>query len=116
MFAAIPDSDCSLDDTECICSDKHLLMHVGGCMVANCTMQESLDTARVQAVICHLPNDSKSHRIFVLTIIVYAICFVFVAARTAGKVVSKRITMDDYIVVGTFLLAALPVGCALKST
>ncbi|USP75528.1 hypothetical protein yc1106_02802 [Curvularia clavata] len=77
-------------------------------------MQDSLDTARVQAAICHLPNDSKSHQVFVLTIIVYVICFVFVAARTAGKVVSKRITIDDYILVGTFLLAALPVGCALK--
>lgn len=116
MLEEMPTSNCSLTNTDCICHDKNFQDRVGGCMLAKCTMQESLDTSRVQAAICHLPNTSKRKRVLILTIVVYAVCFLFVAARTVGKVVAKRLTLDDYFVVGTFLLAAFPLGCVLKST
>lgn len=91
-------------------------MRVGSCMVANCTMQDSLDTARVQADLCNLPNDSKRRRLLNLTIVVYVVCFTCVVGRTAGKIVSKRVALDDYIVVGTWLLGQVPLACALSST
>ena len=116
MVSQIPSSDCSLEDTDCICRDEQLSSLVAGCMLANCTMQDSLQTARVQAVLCDLPNDSKRSDVFTYTGIVYSVAFSFVALRTAGKLVSKGLALDDYMVIFAILLSALPVACALAST
>ncbi|KNG46807.1 cytidine and deoxycytidylate deaminase zinc-binding region [Stemphylium lycopersici] len=83
MVSKIPTSDCSLEDTDCICRDEQLSSLVAGCMLANCTMQDSLQTARVQADLCDLPNDSKRLEVFTYTGIVYSVAFLFVALRTA---------------------------------
>ncbi|EUC43356.1 hypothetical protein COCMIDRAFT_38676 [Bipolaris oryzae ATCC 44560] len=113
MISAISTSHCTLEDINCICGDKDLTMRVGSCMVANCTMQDSLGIARVQADVCNLSNDSKRQQLLTLTITVYVVCFICVVGRTAGKIISKRVGLDDYIVVGTWLLGQVPIACAL---
>jgi hypothetical protein len=84
-------------------------------MLANCTMQDSLETARVQANLCSLSEESQRFNVFMWTGIAYATGVVFVCLRIAGKLVNKRLALDDYIVIFAILFAALPEGCALAS-
>lgn len=115
MVLVVPTTNCSLDDINCICHDKQLLDSAGDCLIANCTMQETLDTSRVQAALCNLPNDSRRHEILITTITVYLVALVFAVARTAGKIVSKRLGLDDAMVIVSVVLTIMPLGCALAS-
>jgi hypothetical protein len=80
-------------------------------MLTNCTMAETLDTAKVQADICNFSNDSKTHEVYLYTGIVFSIAVIFVALRIAGKVLAKRVTPDDWIIIVAMLLTAIPCGC-----
>ncbi|OWY51244.1 cytidine and deoxycytidylate deaminase zinc-binding region [Alternaria alternata] len=116
MISTVPTSGCALDDTACICSNTEIAAKVSTCMLANCTMQDSLETARVQADLCNLSKESQRLDIFMWTGIIYSIAVVFVCLRIAGKLVNKRLALDDYIVVCAIVFCALPVGCALAMT
>lgn len=72
-------------------------------------------TARVQADLCHLPNESRRQELILYTSIVYSIAFVSVLLRIVGKIVSKRLAWDDCAVVLALLLTAIPVGCVVRS-
>lgn len=39
---SVPAAGCALDDVACQCKSKPLSLLIAGCMVNNCTMQESL--------------------------------------------------------------------------
>ena len=114
-ISALPASGCSVSDVDCICRDTQLAQTVSGCMLANCTMQESLQTARVQAEQCKLSRQSKRTEVFTYTIIVYSLAILCVILRIAGKLISKRLSLDDYIVVFAILISALPVACVISS-
>jgi hypothetical protein len=115
MISTVPASGCSPDDMACICGNAELERTTSECMLANCTMQESLDAARVQASFCDLSRESKRIPMFVWTASIYSGAFISVVLRIAGKLVTKRIAMDDYIVVLALLLCAVPAGCTLAS-
>lgn len=51
---------------------------------------------------------------FIYTGIIYPLAILLVALRIAGKIVSKHLSMDDWLVVAALLLLALPVGCVLE--
>lgn len=85
-------------------------------MLANCTMADNLGTARVQADLCNLTEESKRTKVFLYTGIVYSLAFLSVALRIAGKIVSKRLALDDCIVITAWLLTAVPLGCVLAMT
>jgi hypothetical protein len=116
MVLGIPGSQCAVGDFDCMCVDTELITRVGSCMITNCTMQEGLDTARVQASLCNFPHTSQRKKLLNTSIMVYVVCFFCVLGRTAGKVVSKRVGLDDYINVSTWLLAQFPAACTLLST
>lgn len=85
-------------------------------MLEKCTMQDSLDTARVQASLCNWSNESKRTEFFIYSGVVYTLAFSFVALRVVGKIVSSRLAWDDAMVVGALCLTAVPLGCVLAST
>ncbi|KAF7447307.1 CFEM domain containing protein [Pyrenophora tritici-repentis] len=115
-ISALSVSGCPASDVDCICRDSKLTQTVAECMLANCTMQESLQTARVQADQCNLSRESKRTDIFTYTIVVYSLAIVCVILRIAGKFISKRLALDDYIVVIAILICALPVACVICMT
>jgi hypothetical protein len=116
MFLKIPSSGCALDDTDCVCNSNDLAQALSGCMLANCTMADTLKTARVQADICGFSKESKCTQVFLYTGIVSSLAFLFVVLRIAGKFVSERLSWDDWVVVAAFLLTAVPIGCVLAMT
>ncbi|EUC39482.1 hypothetical protein COCMIDRAFT_65711, partial [Bipolaris oryzae ATCC 44560] len=116
LFTAIPTSGCLWDDVSCICQSENLTRAMATCLLDNCTMADTQNTARVQADLCHLSKDSKRTEMFLFSGILYAIGLMNVMLRTAGKLVSKRLAWDDWILVGTLLFTTLPLGCVLAMT
>jgi hypothetical protein len=116
MFLTIPASGCSLDDLNCVCNNAGLAQALAACMLANCTMSDTLGTARVQSDLCNLPRQSKRKELFLYTSIVYFMAILLVVLRIGGKVISNHISLDDWIVIAALILLALPVGCVLAMT
>ncbi|KAF1920182.1 hypothetical protein BDU57DRAFT_436220, partial [Ampelomyces quisqualis] len=114
LVANLPVTGCSLGDVNCICGSKALVHPLAACMLANCTMQETLGTSRVQADLCNLSNQSEKQQLILYTSIVYSIAFLFVIFRIVGKRVSHRLGWDDMTVVSALLLAAVPLGFILS--
>jgi hypothetical protein len=116
MFLAIPTNGCSLNDVPCICNDDALTRAVSACLLHSCTMADTQRTVRVQAKICNLPKESRRTQMFVYTGIVYSVGFLTMVLRIAGKIASKRLAWDDWIVVSSFMIAWVPFGCVLAMT
>ncbi|KAH7072137.1 hypothetical protein BKA63DRAFT_577881 [Paraphoma chrysanthemicola] len=112
----VPASGCALDDNACVCENVALAQELSACMLTNCTMADSLGTSRVQADICGFSNESKRMQMFWYTGVVYSLAVLFVALRIAGKVVSKRLSWDDWVVVAALLLTTIPLACVLAMT
>ncbi|KAJ8112826.1 hypothetical protein OPT61_g4902 [Boeremia exigua] len=87
---------------------------VGSCDVSSMSSPR-VETSRVQADLCNLPEESKVQEITLYTGVVYSIAFLSVTLRIAGKMVSKRLSWDDIVVVAGLLLVAIPVGCVLHT-
>lgn len=79
-------------------------------------MTETLDTAKVQASLCSLSNDSATREVYLHTSIIFSIAVLFVALRMAGKILAKRISPDDWIILVAMLLTTIPCGCVLAMT
>jgi len=79
------------------------------------SLHVTLGTAQVQADLCNLSDESKTRQLVLYTSIVFSIALVFVSLRVVGKIVSKRMTPDDWILVLAMLLTAIPCGCMLAS-
>ncbi|KAI8941723.1 hypothetical protein NX059_002929 [Plenodomus lindquistii] len=116
LLLIVPKTGCATTDTACICSSRGAAQDLAACMLANCTMADTGRTARAQADICNLSDDSKRTDMFWYSGVVYTVAVLFVAARLAGKLVSGRISMDDYIVIAALVVAAIPLGCVLAMT
>ncbi|KAH7128558.1 hypothetical protein B0J11DRAFT_273798 [Dendryphion nanum] len=116
LFLTVPRSGCSFDDIKCQCENDRLKRDLGACMLANCTMADTLGTAKVQADLCNLPNESRRREIVLYTSIVFSIAVVFVTLRVVGKVLAKRISWDDWILVVSLGLTVIPCGCILAMT
>ncbi|KAF2678735.1 hypothetical protein K458DRAFT_376105 [Lentithecium fluviatile CBS 122367] len=114
LFLTVPPTGCEFSDTDCQCKNDELKHTLSACLLANCTMAESLDTAKVQADICRLADESKSGDVYIYTITTYSIAALFVTLRIIGKVAMKRLAMDDWIIVVALCLTAVPLGCVLE--
>jgi hypothetical protein len=116
LFTAIPTSGCLWNDVSCICQSEDLTRSMATCLLNNCTMADTQNTARAQADLCHLSKESMRTEMFLYSCILYAIGFINITLRTAGKIVSKRLAWDDWILVGALLFITLPLGCVLAMT
>ncbi|KAF2179503.1 hypothetical protein K469DRAFT_641054 [Zopfia rhizophila CBS 207.26] len=113
LLSTLPASGCGITDTVCQCGSNKLAQDTSACMLANCTMADSLQTAKVQASLCNLPNPDRSDEMIVYTAAVLAIAVFFVILRLIGKYLSNRLAKDDIVLVGALLLAVLPATCTI---
>jgi hypothetical protein len=135
LLVKISDSDCLPTDVDCVCQSQELTRDIADCMLAHCTMQESLgtcpplfcllvdptltlppqDTARVQSDLCNLSDDSQTTQVVLYTTIIYSIAFIFVVLRLVGKTLSKGMSWDDLAVMGSLAIVSIPLGLVLDS-
>lgn len=74
-----------------------------------------IGTARVNAELCMLSDESQRSSIIAYTIAVYAVALTLVALRVAGKIVSTGVAWNDAPIVAAVLLAAVPIASVLAS-
>lgn len=75
-----------------------------------------IDITKVQDELCGLPSESKSQGLLAHTGTTFSIVFLLAVLRIIGKVVAKRLTFDDWIIMTSLLLSAVAVGCTFRST
>lgn len=78
-------------------------------------MADSLGTAKVQADLCNLPHESKTGLVFASVTTIYAMVCLFVALRFATKLLTKRVTADDWCILAALLLATATYTSAYQS-
>lgn len=78
-------------------------------------LKSAIGTARVNAEMCMLSDESQRSSVVAYTISVYAVALSLVALRVVGKIVSKRLAWNDAPIVAAALLAAVPIACVLAS-
>lgn len=115
LLDTVPAAGCSLLDTECQCKSLELTYSTAACLLANCTMADSLSTAKVQADLCNLPHESKSGVLLASLTIVYATVCLFVALRFATRLLTQRVRLDDWVILAALLLATAAYTSIYKS-
>ncbi|KAH7330522.1 hypothetical protein BKA65DRAFT_597565 [Rhexocercosporidium sp. MPI-PUGE-AT-0058] len=88
---------CSLNDVVCQCKSKPLSLLLSGCMVTNCSMQESLVLSRSQAVACGLPFQDSSNLMIILFTAIIIFTSLLVSLRISSKYfIKKELSAEDY--------------------
>ncbi|KAJ0119617.1 hypothetical protein J7T55_013820 [Diaporthe amygdali] len=113
LFEAIPGSGCSEADTSCQCANTNLQDKTSMCLVANCTMQETLDMARLTAATCGFSNESQSTRIIIAVSFFFGGTAVFVMLRTLSKLMTRTLYAEDHIITAAVTLAMAPFVCVI---
>ncbi|KAF1960294.1 hypothetical protein CC80DRAFT_383297, partial [Byssothecium circinans] len=114
LFLTIPQTPCPLSDYACQCQNANLAHTLPACLLANCTMADNLNTAKVQRDLCQLSNESRQHEVYIYTITTYTIATFCVILRLIGRVVTNKLAYDDYIIITALLLTTIPFGVVLK--
>ena len=102
-------------DTKCQCGSEALAYSTAACILANCTMSDSLGTAKVQAQLCNVSHESKSGVLFVSMTIVFTIVCLFVGLRFAARCLTKRVRVDDWLILAALAFMTATYISALES-
>ncbi|KAK1981916.1 CFEM domain-containing protein [Colletotrichum cereale] len=129
---------CDLANTTCSCESTGLGQLVAPCLLANCTMQDSLgglashpkigalgvpqetegtladtivlDLAKLQAGQCNLPHESQTTKVLAIMITVYVIALAAVGLRLVAKSLSNTWSLDDVLIISALVLTIAPVA------
>lgn len=85
LVETIPQSNCSLTDTACICSNKELQDNVSSCVLQNCSVRESLTTKNITATQCHQPVRNKGNFVSVTAYALGALSLLAYGLRIASR-------------------------------
>ncbi|EFQ34309.1 CFEM domain-containing protein [Colletotrichum graminicola] len=100
---------CDLTNTTCSCESTGLGQLVAPCLLENCTMQDSLDLAKLQAKQCNLPHESQTTTVLAILITVFSIASVAVGLRLVAKNMAKTWSLDDALIISALALCIAPV-------
>ncbi|KAK2048610.1 CFEM domain-containing protein [Colletotrichum somersetense] len=108
LVQGIQEVGCDLTNTTCSCESTDLGQRVAPCILANCTMQDSLDLAKLQARQCDLPHESQSSKVLAILITVYTIAAAAVGLRLVAKSMAKTWSLDDALIISALALTIAP--------
>ncbi|TVY82748.1 Satratoxin biosynthesis SC1 cluster protein [Lachnellula suecica] len=104
----IPVVGCELLDINCQCASNRLLDITAACLYANCTLEETLDTAKVTAEVCERPSQSKNSMLHIMTYVCATITNGSVLARFLVRwLLRQQIRLDDVFIVLAIISAAI---------
>ncbi|KAI8191113.1 Satratoxin biosynthesis SC1 cluster protein 4 [Colletotrichum sp. SAR 10_65] len=78
------------------------------CLIANCTMQDSLDLAKLQARQCNLPHESQTTKMLAILVTVYVTALIAIGLRLIAKSFAKIWSTDDALIVAAIVIAIAP--------
>jgi hypothetical protein len=115
----IPSVGCSLANTTCQCSSTRLVQTTSACMLANCTLAETLCTyismwgdrptnrtglialSKIQAVICQRPYESQNRKIRIMTIVTTVVTNTAALLRFVTRIsLHQTMGLDDLFIAG----------------
>ncbi|KAK2010439.1 CFEM domain-containing protein [Colletotrichum eremochloae] len=109
LIQGIQGVGCDLTNTTCSCKSTGLGQLVAPCLLANCTMQDTLDLAKLQARECNLPHESQTAKVLATLITVYVIALAALGLRLVAKTMAKMWHLDDVLIISAMALTIVPV-------
>ncbi|KAH6696592.1 putative integral membrane protein [Leptodontidium sp. MPI-SDFR-AT-0119] len=105
--SAIQNSTCTVDDSNCICTDATLNEQAGLCVQSTCTVKESLTTMNISATECGAPVRDRSKSFDAITIIFGSSSLVAVILRVISRHwFNFSLGLDDVFIVGIVVVSA----------
>ncbi|KAL2851549.1 hypothetical protein BJY01DRAFT_208836 [Aspergillus pseudoustus] len=109
----LPQSTCSADDQQCICTNHDLTTKLELCVAVNCTVKEGLTTLNVTSTECGAPiRDQTSLSIILPSIGFGALIFVAIRIYTRLFITQPGLGLDDW---ATILLACATIPVNIGS-
>ncbi|CZR68219.1 uncharacterized protein PAC_18118 [Phialocephala subalpina] len=94
-----PAVGCTLANITCQCASKTLPQLSAACMLANCTMAETLALSKVSAQSCQLPFENRTDLLIDVFITILTATGFVVLVRVVSKALDKKLALEDYIIV-----------------
>lgn len=118
MAKLIPQSECSLTDLPCLCTNEELNLQIAGCALQACTTYEGLQTKNVSMTMCGAPVRDKSAEPLVIGMVFGALALLAFGLRMCSLIAKEGRTMgwDDYMCLLNVLLAGPPTAFAVTCT
>ncbi|TDZ68423.1 Satratoxin biosynthesis SC1 cluster protein 4 [Colletotrichum trifolii] len=110
LVQGINGAGCAPTNTTCSCASAELGQMAAACLVANCTMQDSLDLAQLQAAQCNLPHESQTTKLLAILVTVYIMAVIAIGLRLVAKNMAKNWSTDDVLIVGAVVIAVAPLS------
>ncbi|RDW93381.1 CFEM domain-containing protein [Aspergillus mulundensis] len=96
---ALPASNCSVTDIDCLCSDDKLIADTRSCSLDACTIKESLLSQKALTTVCGWPV-TEDKRVFpVILILGMVLAVIAVGMRVAVRVRTKTLGLDELMAV-----------------
>ncbi|KAH6665001.1 hypothetical protein B0J14DRAFT_607146 [Halenospora varia] len=108
IVQTLPASGCVVTNTTCQCTSKTLSDDTAACMLANCTMEDTLILSRFQASTCKSPYQDRSGLVVSVFIAVPALVAVLVIARLFSKLLSGVESGWEDWIIGLALALIVP--------
>ncbi|TEA21956.1 Satratoxin biosynthesis SC1 cluster protein 4 [Colletotrichum sidae] len=108
LIQGLNGAGCAPTNTTCSCASAELGQIAAACLVANCTMQDSLDLAQLQAAQCNLPHESQTTKLLAILVTVYIMAVIAIGLRLVAKNMAKNWSTDDVLIVGAVVIAVAP--------
>ncbi|KAF8851272.1 hypothetical protein BDZ45DRAFT_750855 [Acephala macrosclerotiorum] len=105
LVQTIPAAGCTLDNTTCQCASKDLPQLSAACMLANCTMAETLALSKFSAQACHLPFENRTGLLIDVFIAIMTSTAFIVLVRVAWRVFDKEVALEDWIILSALSLS-----------
>ncbi|KLU92756.1 hypothetical protein MAPG_11658 [Magnaporthiopsis poae ATCC 64411] len=100
------------EQTKCACSNQELQLEVGKCVIANCTVKESILFQGLSKAKCGVPPRDESKRLYIVTIFFAFVAWSLVVSRIGFKYFvlgAHELGMDDLFI---FLTACVTIPSA----
>ncbi|KAH8882369.1 hypothetical protein GQ53DRAFT_665803 [Thozetella sp. PMI_491] len=107
LLRTVPAVGCALTNTTCQCASAPLATLTSECLLANCTMQDQLGVARVQASLCNLSHLDRSSESIAIVSSIFGVALFSVFLRLLYRYLSHTFYSEDYIIVGAMDLRML---------
>lgn len=100
------------EQTKCACSNQELQLDVAKCVVANCTVKESIRFQGLSKARCGVPSRDHSQRLYIVTICFAVVAWSLVLSRVGFKYFAlgfHELGLDDLFI---FLTACVTIPSA----
>ncbi|KAL4808400.1 CFEM domain-containing protein [Aspergillus unguis] len=114
LFEAVSQSSCQLTDFGCICADAALNAQLQPCVLATCSVKESLTAKNFTTTTCGLPTSNDTTVFPITNIVGIVVAILSVAMRLVYRSIDKQLGWDDFTIVLSLLFAAAVSGIGIK--